>query len=129
MCAQPWKPLFVSMLVYLNEEWPMEHDAETLAVDIDSDTGVFIRPRPSRVLLMDQVRENENMSIRRIFLSVKAQKPPPQGQLYSALSLAPSAREQPAALNRHRHLLMYWRRGFKALNCLTQPGKVGSLSR
>lgn len=43
------------MLLYLNEEWPMELDAETLAVDIDSDTGVFIRPRPGRVLLMDQV--------------------------------------------------------------------------
>ena len=55
LCAKPGKPLFVSMLLYLNDEWPMELDAETLAVDIDSDTGVFIRPRPGRVLLMDQV--------------------------------------------------------------------------
>lgn len=45
----------MSMLLYLNEDWPMELDAETLAVDIDSDTGIFIRPRPGRVLLMDQV--------------------------------------------------------------------------
>jgi len=53
--SQPGKPLFISALVYLNSSWPMEHDAETLAVDIDTDTGVFIRPRPGRVVLMDQV--------------------------------------------------------------------------
>ena len=53
--SQPGKPLFVSALVYLNGSWPMEHDAETLAVDIDTDTGVFVRPRPGRVVLMDQV--------------------------------------------------------------------------
>ena len=53
--SQPGKPLFVSALVYLNSSWPMEHDAETLAVDIDTDTGVFVRPQPGRVVLMDQV--------------------------------------------------------------------------
>ena len=53
--AQPGKPLFVSALVYLNGNWPMENDAETLAVDIETDTGVLIRPRPGRVVLMDQV--------------------------------------------------------------------------
>ncbi len=55
MNLQPGKPLFVSVLVYLNASWPMEHDAETLAVDIDTDTGVFVRPKPGRIVLMDQV--------------------------------------------------------------------------
>ena len=53
--AQPGKPLFVSALVYLNASWPMESDAETLAMDEETDTGVLIRPRPGRVVLMDQV--------------------------------------------------------------------------
>lgn len=51
---EPGKPLFVSMLIYLNEEWPEDYDAETLVLDPASQTGVFVRPKPGRVLLMDQ---------------------------------------------------------------------------
>ena len=50
------RPLFVSALVYLNgpEPWTPEKDAETLVLDPGTGTGVFIRPAPGRVLLMDQ---------------------------------------------------------------------------
>lgn len=51
---QPGKPLFVSMLMYLDEEWPEEYDAETLFLDPETSTGVFVRPAAGRVLLMDQ---------------------------------------------------------------------------
>ena len=51
---QPGKPLFVSMLLYLNRTWAPELHAETLFVDPDSGTGVFVQPRPGRVVLMDQ---------------------------------------------------------------------------
>lgn len=52
--TQPGKPLFVSMLLYLNRAWAPELHAETLFVDPDSGTGVFVQPRPGRVVLMDQ---------------------------------------------------------------------------
>eukprot|EP01023_Acetabularia_acetabulum_P002205 TRINITY_DN10843_c0_g1_i1.p1 TRINITY_DN10843_c0_g1~~TRINITY_DN10843_c0_g1_i1.p1 ORF type:complete len:320 (-),score=47.34 TRINITY_DN10843_c0_g1_i1:1111-2070(-) len=48
------KPLFVSMLIYLNESWEREWDAETLFLDSVSDTGVFVRPKSGRIVLMDQ---------------------------------------------------------------------------
>jgi hypothetical protein len=35
------KPLFVSLLVYLDKEWPRENDAETLFLDTLTDTGEF----------------------------------------------------------------------------------------
>ncbi|KAK9827675.1 hypothetical protein WJX81_006980 [Elliptochloris bilobata] len=50
---QRGKPLCVSMLVYLNEAWPPEYDAETLFLDPDTGTGVLVRPAPGRVVLMD----------------------------------------------------------------------------
>ncbi|CAM9666017.1 unnamed protein product, partial [Phaeothamnion confervicola] len=50
----PGKPLFVTLLVYLNDRWPREWDAETLFLDPVSETGVFVRPAPGRVVLMDQ---------------------------------------------------------------------------
>jgi probable phosphoglycerate mutase len=50
------RPFFVSALVYLNgpEPWTPEKDAETLVLDPGTGTGVFIRPAPGRMLLMDQ---------------------------------------------------------------------------
>ena len=50
------RPLFVSALVYLNgpEPWTPEKDAETLVLDPGTGTGIFVRPAPGRVLLMDQ---------------------------------------------------------------------------
>ena len=50
------RPLFVSALVYLNgpKPWTPGMDAETLFLDPGTGTGVFVRPAPGRVLLMDQ---------------------------------------------------------------------------
>ena len=49
------RPLFVSVLVYLNPgPWPAAFDAETLFLDPGTGTGVFVRPQPGRVVLMDQ---------------------------------------------------------------------------
>ena len=50
----PGKPLFVSALVYLNPEWPLECNAETLFLDGEAGIGLAVRPRPGRVVLMDQ---------------------------------------------------------------------------
>jgi probable phosphoglycerate mutase len=49
-------PRFVSALAYLNgpEPWDPSLDAETLALDPGTGTGVFVRPAPGRVVLMDQ---------------------------------------------------------------------------
>mmetsp|Transcript_898 Transcript_898/g.3267 ORF Transcript_898/g.3267 Transcript_898/m.3267 type:complete len:376 (+) Transcript_898:52-1179(+) len=48
------KPLFVSLLLYLNKEWALDNDAETLFLDNDTATGVFVRPKAYRAVLMDQ---------------------------------------------------------------------------
>jgi probable phosphoglycerate mutase len=49
------RPLFVSALVYLNAAgWTADMNAETLVLDPGTGTGVFVRPTPGRVLLMDQ---------------------------------------------------------------------------
>ena len=50
----PGKPLFVSMLLYLDDVWRREWDAETLFVDPASGAGVLVQPRPARVVLMHQ---------------------------------------------------------------------------
>ena len=38
------KPYFVTMLVYVNNGWPRAWDAETMFLDMESDTGIFVRP-------------------------------------------------------------------------------------
>lgn len=48
------KPLFVSMLVYLDEHWRKEWDAETLFVDTNRGIGLIVQPRPGRCVLMHQ---------------------------------------------------------------------------
>lgn len=49
------KPLLVSLLIYLNSEWRRDWAADTLILDAaGADTGVFIRPRPGRAVLMHQ---------------------------------------------------------------------------
>lgn len=54
LMQDPGRPRFVSMLVYLNSAWPLDHGAETLFLDGSSDSGLYVRPRPGRVVLMDQ---------------------------------------------------------------------------
>jgi probable phosphoglycerate mutase len=51
---EPGKPYFVTMLIYINEGWPTGWDAETFFLDMESDTGFFVRPAQFRTILMDQ---------------------------------------------------------------------------
>eukprot|EP00039_Didymoeca_costata_P032481 m.37995 g.37995 ORF g.37995 m.37995 type:complete len:400 (-) comp9380_c0_seq4:2789-3988(-) len=51
---EPGKPYFVTLLIYVNNSWRRTWDAETLFLDLDSETGVFVRPGKYRALLMDQ---------------------------------------------------------------------------
>uniref|UniRef100_A0A7S0WFF4 Fe2OG dioxygenase domain-containing protein n=1 Tax=Chlamydomonas leiostraca TaxID=1034604 RepID=A0A7S0WFF4_9CHLO len=51
---QPRRPRFVTLLLYLNEAWGEELQAETLFADPSADAGIFVRPIPGRVVLMDQ---------------------------------------------------------------------------
>lgn len=48
------KPLWASALLYLDAPWPEAYDAETLFLDPPTGTGVFVRPRRGRLVLMDQ---------------------------------------------------------------------------
>lgn len=48
------KPLFVSLIVYLDEEWRREWDAETLFIEPESGAGLLVQPRPGRAVLMHQ---------------------------------------------------------------------------
>ena len=50
---EPGKPLLVSLIVYLNDAWPSDYDAETLFLDPATGTGVIVRPQPGRCVLMD----------------------------------------------------------------------------
>lgn len=52
--GEPGKPLLVSLIIYLNDEWSKNDAADTLFLDTDTDTGVFIRPKPGRAVLMHQ---------------------------------------------------------------------------
>ncbi len=45
----------VSLLLYLDAGWPRDWAAETLFLDDGTDTGIVVRPRPYRAVLMDQV--------------------------------------------------------------------------
>ncbi|KXZ52552.1 hypothetical protein GPECTOR_9g596 [Gonium pectorale] len=48
------RPLFVSVLLYLNESWPEDYHAETLFLDPETQLGIFVRPVPGRVVLLEQ---------------------------------------------------------------------------
>jgi hypothetical protein len=49
------KPRFVSLLIYLNEEWRAEEwGAPTRFLDVATDTEHSIAPRPGRIVVMDQ---------------------------------------------------------------------------
>eukprot|EP01134_Creolimax_fragrantissima_P008319 CFRG8319T1 len=50
----PGKPYFVTLLLYLNHEWDDDWGAETQFLDLRTDTGFFVKPRPYRAVLMDQ---------------------------------------------------------------------------
>ena len=42
---EPGRPLFVSLLLYLDDAWPRDWDAETLFLDGQTDVGLVVRPR------------------------------------------------------------------------------------
>ena len=44
--AEAGKPLLVSLMVYCNERWKAEWDAETLFLNSDSGAGIIMQPRP-----------------------------------------------------------------------------------
>lgn len=46
----------MSLLLYLDDHWPREWDAETLFLDDDTDIGIVVRPKRFRAVLMDQVQ-------------------------------------------------------------------------
>lgn len=48
------KPLLVSLLVYLDEHWQKEWDAETLFCEPEGGVGLLVQPRPGRCVLMHQ---------------------------------------------------------------------------
>ena len=50
----PGRPLFVSLLIYLDETWRREWDAETLFLEPASGAGLLVQPRPGRAVLMHQ---------------------------------------------------------------------------
>ena len=52
--GEPGKPLLVSFVAYLNSSWGINDGGDTLVLDLDSDTGVFIRPKAGRIVLMHQ---------------------------------------------------------------------------
>ncbi len=54
MLLQAGKPLFVSLVLYLNPEWDAAWNAETLFLDPDTSTGVFVQPRAGRLVLLEQ---------------------------------------------------------------------------
>lgn len=45
---EPGKPRFVTLVLYLNDEWGEELHAETLLVDPTAHAGLFVRPTPGR---------------------------------------------------------------------------------
>eukprot|EP00658_Telonema_sp_P-2_P006618 TRINITY_DN12501_c0_g1_i3.p1 TRINITY_DN12501_c0_g1~~TRINITY_DN12501_c0_g1_i3.p1 ORF type:complete len:385 (+),score=90.56 TRINITY_DN12501_c0_g1_i3:231-1385(+) len=51
---QPGKPLFVSLIVYLNAEWLRSWGAETMFLDLESDAGFMVLPKAGRAVLMEQ---------------------------------------------------------------------------
>mmetsp|Transcript_2194 Transcript_2194/g.6499 ORF Transcript_2194/g.6499 Transcript_2194/m.6499 type:complete len:428 (-) Transcript_2194:172-1455(-) len=52
--GDPGKPLLVSLVLYLDADWPRSFDAETLFIDTADDVGVIVRPKRLRAVLMDQ---------------------------------------------------------------------------
>lgn len=48
------KPLFVSLIVYLDAEWRPEWAGETLFAEHDRGVGLAVQPRPGRAVLMHQ---------------------------------------------------------------------------
>ena len=90
---EPGKPLFITLLLYLDKFWPRNFDAETLFLDDETETGVFVRPKAYRAILMDQ-----DMYHRLSAPSLKAQRP--RYSLVWKLLLIPKSAQERATLVR-----------------------------
>lgn len=44
----------MSIIAYLPSSWGLNEHAETLVLDSATDTGLCVRPRPGRIVVMDQ---------------------------------------------------------------------------
>lgn len=42
---EPGAPLLVSLLLYLDADWPRDWGAETHCLDVPSDSGLIVRPK------------------------------------------------------------------------------------
>ena len=68
------RPLLVSLLLYLDDKWPRQWDAETLFLDDDTDIGIVVRPKRYRAVLMDQVMtSNMGLLVRLAFVFSRGQ--------------------------------------------------------
>lgn len=69
------RPLLVSLLLYLDDKWPRQWDAETLFLDDDTDIGIVVRPKRYRAVLMDQVMtSNMGLLVRLAFVFSRGQR-------------------------------------------------------
>ena len=69
------RPLLVSLLLYLDDKWPRQWDAETLFLDDDTDIGIVVRPKRYRAVLMDQVMtSNMGLLVRLAFVFFRGQR-------------------------------------------------------
>jgi hypothetical protein len=52
--GEPGKPLLVTLLIYIDDTWERDWGGETLFLDGTTDTGIYVRPKPGRAILMEQ---------------------------------------------------------------------------
>jgi hypothetical protein len=52
--GEPGKPLLVTLLIYIDDKWERDYGGETFFLDGTTDTGIFVRPKPGRAILMEQ---------------------------------------------------------------------------
>jgi len=52
--GEPGKPLLVTLLIYINDRWERDWGGETVFLDSATDTGICVRPKPGRAIVMEQ---------------------------------------------------------------------------
>lgn len=52
--GEPGKPLLITLLIYIDDRWERDWGGETLFLDATTDTGISVRPKPGRAILMEQ---------------------------------------------------------------------------
>lgn len=113
---EPHRPLFVSVLLYLNDAWAEDFHAETLFLDPETQLGLFVRPAPGRVVLMDQ-------DVAHRISAPSRQAPGPRYSLVWKLVLVPKATPGAGADDGTTTLLSICRPEWG------EPVRIGSASR